>query len=690
MIPATLDQYEMFHKSKQTGCLAYRLSAAITFFLICPATCLALDDTANDVVSLMKTHCVRCHGLSEKIEGDVNLQSIHEIKELAAQPELLNRIITAVDTGIMPPDDGPDRNRQWRGRFVADLQELLKAASQLQGAQRTPLRRMNRFQYNNAVRDLLELKVEVFPLPERLMRDLDGYFQPQSGKMPSRVKVASRPLSKDNVTEPHLGGVTPFPQDLRAEHGFDNRGDHLTMSPMLTESFFGLSQSIVESNDFTSKNVGIWQDFFVAPNPNSPVVSDDQLRQRLQPFLTRAFRRPVDAETLARYVAFAQHRLQTGSPFANVMKAVVSAVICSPRFLYLSDGEPLQESEPLDEFHLASRLSFFLWGSIPDRELLQVAAEGKLGREHNLRAQVRRMLRDEKLRRFCDSFPSQWLQLERIISSEPDPDLFPKFYFAKYRASMHMMLEPLLVFETVLIENRSIMQLIDSDFSYRSDLLDAWYRDGTQGNPGAPTQVLLKRVPVSDRRQGGVITSAAVLTMTSGTVRTKPVTRGVWLATVILHEPPPPPPGNVPPLPDKPGADEANMTLRERFAAHRDAPACSACHQRIDPLGFALENYDAVGKWRDCYENGREVDASGRLLGKHQFNNIVEFKDALLAERERFARAFSKHLMAFALGRAITVADTLALDIIVSEAAANDFRLQTIIEQTVLSNSFKY
>ncbi|MEZ6114588.1 MAG: DUF1588 domain-containing protein [Pirellulaceae bacterium] len=330
-----------------------------------------------------------------------------------------------------------------------------------------------------------------------------------------------------------------------------------------------------------------------------------------------------------------------------------------------------------------------MWGSIPDEELHELAAAGRLHEPDTLGEQVERMLRDRKLKRFCDSFPSQWLQLERIISAEPDPELFPQFYFAKYRASMHMMLEPLLLFETILVENLSITHLIDSDFSYRSDLLDAWYRDGTQGNPGPPTQVVLRRVPVSDRKQGGVITSAAILTMTSGTTRTKPISRGAWLAAVILNDPPPPPPGDVPPLADKPAVGQEQLTLRERFAAHREQTACAACHQRIDPLGFALENYDAAGRWREQYENGRPVDASGVLLGKHAFGDIVEFKAALLEEKDRFTRAFAKHLLAYATAREIGVADSSSLDKITDATAAADYRFHTLIQQVVLSDSFR-
>jgi hypothetical protein len=255
---------------------------------------------------------------------------------------------------------------------------------------------------------------------------------------------------------------------------------------------------------------------------------------------------------------------------------------------------------------------------------------------------------------------------------------------------MHMMLEPLLLFETILVEDRSILELIDSDFSYRSDLLSEWYKKGGGGKT-TPTAIPFQRVPVTDRRQGGVITTAAVMTMTSNPTRTQPITRGAWIASVIFNDPPEPPPADVPPLTeDEDSAEVKNMTLRERLDAHRTRPDCAGCHAKIDPFGFALENYGPTGIWRDKYENGRDVDMSGSLFRTHKFTNIVEFKDAILAEKERFARAFAGHLLAFALGRELSASDSPALDQIVSKTAAESFRLRAMLKQIVLSEPFRH
>ena len=646
----------------------------------------------SSIGSAFRQYCVRCHG-GEDNEADVDLVRLQE-NGLADNADLLSSVINVLDLREMPPEGEPSIPPSLRQQLIRELKSILHASVEKGKVYRhTPMRRMNRFQYNNAVVDLLDLRCVVFTLPERMMREHKNYFRPETGQMSELVTVGSRPLGKSQLIEKRLAGVAPFPQDPRAEHGFDNRGDHLSLSPLLMESFLKLSQSITRSPDFNVRNVGVWDDMFASPEEG--VDEETEISARLQSLLRRAFRSPIRSDVLGRYTKFVRRQLDEGIGFTNAMKSAVAAVISSPRFLYLYDHPNQTRSiEPLDDFELASRLSFFLWGSIPDTELLDAADKHHLRQPEKLEAQVERMLRDRKLKRFCDSFPTQWLQLERIISSVPDEEKFPKFYFSKYRDSMHMMLEPLLLFETVLIEDRPITQLIDSDFTYRSATLEKAY--GELGNPvpdgtrtDVPTAITFRRVPVSDRRTGGVITNAAVMTMTSGPQRTQPITRGAWIAGVIFNNPPEPPPADVPPLDEKPPEDEAHLTLRERLAMHRERADCKGCHEKIDPLGFALENYNAIGVWRDQYENGREVDASGTLFRKHPFSDIAEFKDAILSEKERFTRGLAAHLLSFALARELGPADEIAIDKIVSATASDQYRIQTLIKQVVLSEPFR-
>ena len=646
-------------------------------------------------LALFKARCVECHGKGGKAKGKVDLLQVKGVADLAGNLERLETIIDVLEAREMPPESEPELDEQKREAAVAELRGVLRAAlAKDAGFAPTPIRRMNRLQYNNAVQDLLQLKVSVFPLPEKMMRDRSGYFakalRAKPPRMPDAVTVSSRPLGKSGLIEPRLAGVGPFPQDPRAEHGFDNRGDHLSLSPFLLEAFFNLSRRIVQSQNFGPRTVGIWETFFVPPAKGEAKAV---VRGRLEPFLQRAFRRPAPKALVDRYTRYVHTQLDAGVEFTEAMKEVVSTVLSSPRFLYLYDQPALKKNgkglEPLDGYDLASRLSFLFWGSIPDDELLRLAGDGSLAKPPVLRAQVNRLLADPKLKRFCDSFPSQWLQLDNIISSVPDKQKFPDFYYAPpdYRTTMDMMMEPLLLFETVLIENRSILEFIDSDYTFRSGRLRKWYGEDPAGKVGGPVTMQFKKQPVPDRRQGGVMTTAAMLTMTSGPDETKPITRGAWVASVIFNAPPEPPPADVPPL-EKPKASEKNLTLRERFAAHRERADCAGCHAKLDPLGFALENFDPVGRWRNTYENGREVDASGQLFRKHTFKNVVEFKDAILTEKHRFTRAFAEHTLSYALGRALTPADTPAIDRIAERVAADGYRLQTVLHEVVQSQPF--
>ncbi|MDB4733177.1 DUF1592 domain-containing protein [Planctomicrobium sp.] len=645
------------------------------------------------LAAVVTKHCAQCHGAEDDAEGGIALVGLQGT-ELAKRPELVKNLIGVLDRGEMPPDGEPPLDEPIRSSLVKSLREVFhESLSSRQRYGPSPLRRMNRFQYNNAVTDLFDLKCVVFTLPERTMREHQGYFRPETGKMADTVRVGNRPLGKSQMIEPRLAGVAAFPQDLRAEHGYDTQGDHLSLSPLLMEAFLHLGASITQSPDFTPKNVGIWKSFFAPPNESADI--NQEVQHRLKVFLSRAFRRPVDEETVTRYAIYVKRKIETGSDFTEAMQGVAAAVISSPRFLYLYDtAAEGNGSEPLDDFGIVSRLSFFLWGSLPDDHLLELAAEGRLHQPEILQQEVDRMFHDRKLKRFCDSFPAQWLQLDRLISSIPNRERFPQFYFSKYRDSMHMMLEPLLVFETVLIENQSILQFIDSDFTYRSGLLEEAYgplKSGTEQSAKLPkgevAALTFRRVPVTDRRVGGVITNAAVMTMTSGPERTQPITRGAWVASVIFNSPPQPPPADVPPLEELTASTE-QLTLREQLSLHRQRADCKGCHEKIDPLGFALENFNPVGSWRTKYQNGRDIDTAGVLFRRHEFTDVVGFKDAMLAERDRFTKGFSGHLLSFALGRELDSSDEIALDQITAASKADDYRIQTLIREVILSDPF--
>lgn len=656
----------------------------------------AVRAEASDIVPVLQQHCISCHGKDGKVKGEVNLLEAITNNQFSANPEMLANIIRMVRDREMPPEDEPALAPEVHGKFLASLQTLLDADLASGAASpRTPIRRMNRFQYANAVEDLLDLKVELFSLPERIVREYGGYFDPAKGRMPDVVMVGNRPLGKSQLIARRLNGVAPFPQDLRATHGFDTRADLISLSPLLMESFLTLSQSIVNSPDFGPKTCGIWDSFFAAPPATQDVTKI--MRERLRLFLTRAFREPVHDDVLERHHARAAARLKSGIEFTACMKESVAAALVSPRFLYLYDGGTTgAKPEPITDLELATRLSFFLWGSIPDPALLDVATKGKLRHPATLAAQVDRMLSDRRMKRFCDSFPAQWLKIENLFASEPDQAHFDDFYWkprqdalVTIRASTHMIMEPLLLFEAILIENRPVLELIQPEFTYRSEALARFYRRETVGMVN-PSRDEFVRVPVTSKREGGVITNAAVMTMTSEPLRTKPITRGAWVVDVIFNNPPKPPPADVPPLTEveQPGAKQ-NLTIREKLKVHQERPNCAGCHAKIDPYGFALENYDPVGRWRDTYERELPIDTSGKLFNQHPFSNLEEFKDGLLREKDRFTRAFAGHLLAYGIGRELKAADQPALDQIVRSAAVEEYRIRSLIRHVVLSQPFR-
>lgn len=643
----------------------------------------------NAVHALIKAHCVNCHG-PDKQKGEIRLDTLGPAVD-EATAELWERIQYAVEDGVMPPKTEPAMKPADRKQFVAEAVRRLKEASH-DGTPRlqTPMRRMTRFQYNNAVIDLLQLRVDLFALPEQVIRPYSNYFDPSSGKMPDVIDVGNRPMGPNQLNQPRLEGVAPYPKDLRAEHGFDNRGDHLSLSPLLMEEFLRLSRSIVESNDFGPKKVGAWHWLFAPPKQNQEL--QQAVDHRLTKLLTHAFRGNVSEEEFERYSEFVLGQIESGATFTQAMKEAVSVVLASPKFLYLYAPNDESKKQRGDNFALASRLSFFLWASIPDKELLDLSAKGQLSDPAILDQQLDRMLNDPKIKRFCDSFPSQWLQIEKLFSAKPDADLFPQYYSRNQRASVHLMLEPLLLFETVYVENRSILELIDPDYSYQTEVVKNWMHNSNKYNTGnrvtyQTRRLKFQRVKLKDRREGGVITNAAVMSMLAAPDESKPIARGEWVASVIFNDPPKPAPADVPELSDDP-EKLAKMTLRERLSAHRDFPACASCHEKIDPLGFALENYGPAGFWRDTYQNGLAVDATGVLFNKHTFSNPAEFKDAILAEKDRFNRAFAKHLLSFAIARKVGVTDTAALDKIAEASAKDGYKLRTLIRQVVHSDPF--
>ena len=407
----------------------------------------------------------------------------------------------------------------------------------------------------------------------------------------------------------------------------------------------------------------------------------ETVRDHLQSFAQRAWRRKVNPRELAGYLKSYQEDLDAGEKVQDAFHTALLRVLTSRNFIYLVEGDP-QPRERLNEHELASRLSYFLWSSMPDDSLFALANQGKLnGTELN--KQVDRMLSDARIERFIEDFSRQWLQLHRVGMFPPDKKLYPT-YDDWLETSMRN--EPVEFFREMLTKNLPIESLLDSDWTMANARLSDFY-----GLP-EPTKPGFQRVSLKpEHKRGGLLTMGGVLGLTSDGTRHRPVHRGVWLSETIFNKTPPPPPANVDPIEPVPPQGE-KITIRQRMEAHTKDPNCAACHKSIDPLGLAFDQYDAIGQWR-THEHiptgvGKNppVDASGTLTDGRTFNGSVEFKKLLLDERNRFARAFIEHLCTYALRRVLTVDDKDDVSAITEEAKKKNFQIKDIVRAVAVSD----
>lgn len=408
-------------------------------------------------------------------------------------------------------------------------------------------------------------------------------------------------------------------------------------------------------------------------------------------FARRAFRGPVESGELDRLVSLYDASRSAGDTHEEAVRLGLMAVLVSPRFLFRAVDNPHADDPErvyaLDGYELASRLSYFLWSSTPDEELLSLAADGSLADERVLREQVRRMMRDPKSDAFVENFAGQWLHLRNLERLEIDRERFPA-YTDELREAM--ITEATMFFGEVVRKDRSVLTLIDSDFTYVNGPLAALYGFAELAGEDTPGQgAAFRRVPLpEDSPRGGVLTMGAVLTVTSNPSRTSPVKRGLYVLEQILGTPPPPPPPEIPPLEQAVVPDMDHATLRERLKAHLTDPGCASCHNRMDPLGFAMENFDAIGAWRESDEYGR-IDASGRLPGGVRFEGPEELKGILLGRDDLFVENLTRKLMTYALGRGLESFDRPTVTRVVRDARSRNDRIGAIIEGVVLSDAFR-
>lgn len=487
----------------------------------------------------------------------------------------------------------------------------------------------------------------------------------------------------------------PNPEGRRSRHSgtpnaFTTVRSRVPWQMKLTDDDFKPIQPtlIIDSVDWDGPIVDSWPTaahqriFFKGESATKDLAYAKEIVSR---FAEQAWRRPVqdaELEHLLKPVVKAQ---ELGDTFEVAVKNALMAVLCSKSFLYLEEGNAKKPAPQLSDWELASRLSYFLWSTTPDRRLLDLARGGKLHQTASLRAQVQRMLADPKAATFASSFPRQWLQLRRVGMFPPDKVLYPDY---DENLEQSMVAETVGFFSAVLKRNGVLTEFLDSDWTLVNERLATHY--GIEGVRGDQLQrVALK----PEDHRGGLLTQAAVLSLTSDGTRHRPVHRGVWMLESIIGKPAPPPPANVPAL-STPAPDAKKTTVREKLEQHRADPNCTACHNKIDPLGIAFDNYDAIGRWRtvETIKDGTgadpKLDPSGVLPDGRKFADSVELKKILLADTDRFAAAFTEKLATYALRRGMTFSDRESLKEVSEKSKSDGYKLASLIESLVTSPLF--
>jgi hypothetical protein len=583
----------------------------------------------EEIRPLLATFCFDCHD-EDSAKAGVDLAQFRDVPSLHRNPKLWENVLRQIEERAMPPSNKRQPPPETYHRLVDWLRETLNNPDP-ELLPRDPgqklIHRLSRPEYNYTILDLFG--------------------------------VDTRPADK-------------FPPDGGGGAGFDNNADTLFLPPVLMERYLAAADDILLVADPAR--------LF----PQQPVwYSPDRLtaRNNLTWFLRRAFRRPVTQEEVDRLMGLYQHSRQAGQDFNTAMKIAYKAALVSPHFLFRIEWDPsIQGPGRISNHELANRLSYFLWSSMPDDALLAAADRGELWNDNGLARQVRRMLQDPKSRRFSESFIGQWLGTRKLPeTSSPDIQRYPKFDVA-LRSSM--MQEPVEFIHFMVQNNRPLLDLLDSDYTFADRRLADLYELPPVDQNG------FIRVSLPDRRRGGVTGMAAVLTQTSYPRRTSPVLRGKWILEEILGTPAPPPPPIVATLPQDDRIRD-NLTLRQRLEQHREKANCATCHSRLDPLGFALENFDAIGGWRTQIDT-EPVDASGVLPNGREVDGPEALKDALLEQQDLFLRHATEKLLAYALGRGLEYYDIPTVKEILHRAAPSGYGLQTLILEIARSYPFQY
>ena len=731
-----------------------------------------------EIRPLLDKYCGKCHG-AVRPKAQLDLTRFADEASVLKSRKVWKRVLDQVQGLEMPPDDKPQPTAPEREALVAWIESALERVEpgQARNPGRVVLRRLNRVEYRNTVRDLLAVDVDpssdfpsddvgygfdnigdVLSLPPLLMEKyvaaaekiLDAAvqvpedFRPQTRRLEGESMNVTTGGQSDadflvlfangemyqtiGVTQEgtytlriRAAGDQAGPEPARMALSVDGRElkridvPATRRDPKLYEEKVRLEAGsrrlgVAFVNDFYNpeaprardRDRNLYVDYVelagpAEARPPEPPPSHRQIflstpgkdkpaRQAAAEILSalapRAFRRPLRDGELDRLLSLFDVGAKHAESFESAMKVPLLALLVSPHFLYRVErdrpGEP-HGVHRIDGYELAGRLSYFLWSSMPDEALFEAARQGRLHEPEVLEGQVRRMLRDPKARALAENFAVQWLQLRRLETHAPDPKRFPAWDEALRKA---MLDEAVLLFHEIVKDDRSVVDLLEADFTYVNERLARHY-----GIPGVQGPEM-RRVKLQDPRRGGVLMLGSVLTVTSNPTRTAAVKRGKWMMEVILGTPPPPPLPDAGELRDETEEDR-KLSLRERLEKHRADPNCAACHRRMDPLGFGFENYDAVGAWRER-DGQRPVDAAATLPDGRAFNGPVELKKLLLGRRDDFVRNLVEKMLTYALGRGVEYYDGPEVKRIRKAMADNHYRLSTLVLEIARSYPFQH
>ncbi len=736
----------------------------------------------SQIAPFLKKHCTECHGPDAQ-EGELRFDNFPTAAAVAADEKTWHRAIQMLRSGAMPPDDAPQPTEAERRNVVNWLEKTIYNfdCETSTDPGRVTIRRLNRAEYNNTIRDLLGITLrpaddfpsddvgsgfdnigDVLSLPPLLMEkylaaaeriteeiiitDPSVYVKSQfkfrdalrgegSANYDSAQNARRWTIHSDGSVFTEFdfrrAGKYTLRVGARAQHAGDEppqlelrlagqkvkvfdvnadqmRGRYEIKYDVPVGGVHRLSAHFLNdfedptAEDQSRRDRNLIIDSFEVDGPLDPQAEDyppahrwivafkpdanrsalEAATKNLRPLLERAFRRPATNDEVASFAALVDKAVEQGDSFEQGMQVAATAVLISPHFLFRVEGGPPARAEtairPLGDYELASRLSYFLWSSMPDDELFALAAKNVLHQDTVLQQQIRRMLADKKSDALVENFITQWLNLRLLDGVAPDPQVFPQFD-PELKAAMRRETE--LFAAAVIREDKSLLDFLGGRFTYVNERLAQHY--GIAGITGPEFQ----RVNFTDNRRSGILTHASILTLTSNPARTSPVKRGKWMLENILGSPPPDPPADVPDL-EATQKNQPDFSLRKQLEIHRQNAVCSSCHKVMDQLGFGLENFDAIGRWRE--KDGKfAIDASGELPGGARFNGPLALAKVLDRRRTEYVRCLTEKMLTFALGRELAVQDRCAVDKIVEQVATQDFRFSALVTAIATSDPFQ-